>query len=552
MKRYKKGLILTVIVVSGLGLLGAGGDLYKINKSFDIFGAVFREVSANYVLDIDPETLVTYGIDGMLSSLDPYTEFYNEDDVDELDYLTNGTYTGLGFTLASIDSQLTVVDVREGYAAQESGIRRGDRIYSIDGVVTLYDSPDELKYLTSGPAGEAVKVAALREGRSDTLFFVLSRNLIKINDVPYYDIMPNGIGYIKLERFSRSSLEEFRNALANLKSRGKLNGLIIDLQDNPGGLLDAAVSIAEIFVPKDSPIVSTRGKNPDDAFIYRSDVEPTEPNIPLVTLINENSASASEILAGALQDLDRSLILGNRSFGKGLVQTVIALPYRNNLKITTAKYYTPSGRCIQKLEFAQNYDKRQVKPSTDTTVFYTRKGRKVYELTGILPDSIVLENENYSELLEDLASKNMFMKFAAYYFASKRELPANFKVTPAIYSDFVDYLKTKNYTFKSSPKYVANYLDSLLTNKSYYKNISGSMKKVKSAIDKEDREMYANRREEISQFLEFEIKSLFLSNKQLSKEATAHSRVVTSAVSILEQRSIYDRILAIKPGKNDN
>ncbi len=344
-------------------------DYYKINKSFDIFGALFREVAANYVLEIDPEILIKSGIEGMLATLDPYTEFYDDANEDDLELLTNGTYTGFGFTVANIDSLLTIISLREGNSAFANKLRIGDKIYSIDSTVVLHMDIDNLKKYTRGKSGSKALVKILRDGIKDTLSFTLTRENINLPNVTYSGFMKNNIGFIKVERFSKNTALDVRLAINSLRSQNKLSGLVIDLRDNPGGLLAAAVSLCEIFVPKGSLIVSTKGNSPNFNNEYRSMMDPSEPDLPLAILINESSASASEIVAGAIQDLDRGLVIGRRSFGKGLVQSIIDLPYKTSLKITTSKYYTPSGRCIQKIKYGDLYSKKEIKENTDTTIF---------------------------------------------------------------------------------------------------------------------------------------------------------------------------------------
>lgn len=443
--------LITVFIVSAAFLLTSSIDnfIFKVNKSFDIFGSVFKYISNNYVDEIDPDELMKYGIDGILENLDPYTVYYDESETEDIDMLTSGAYTGLGISVAVKDSLLTIMGVRQGFPAQKSGIRIGDRLYKIDSVVTLYKTPRDLRYFTKGEPGSKCTFWILRDGLKDTLRYDLVREQIQIRNVSYSGFIDEGIGYIKLERFSRNSAKEVRMALNSLKMKDSLDGLVLDLRDNPGGLLDAAVSICELFVPQGSVIVTTKGRKSNEEYTYRSYQQPMEPDLPLAVLINENSASASEIVAGAMQDLDRAVIIGRRSYGKGLVQSVFDVPYKGSLKITTAKYYTPSGRCIQKLELIKNrYKDGQLPQLPDTSIFYTSNKRIVTENVGIKPDTIIA-TEQYPGYVNELINSNQIFNFANYYSSKFENLPQGIHSEQGIINEFGKFLQTRKYAYKS-------------------------------------------------------------------------------------------------------
>ncbi|HLP28232.1 MAG TPA: S41 family peptidase, partial [Candidatus Didemnitutus sp.] len=323
----------------------------RLARSLESFGAVFREVNTTYVDEVDPEDLVEVGIDAMLRHLDPYSTYMKFDETDDLDMLSTGAYVGFGISVGRRDSMLTIIDIRQDGPAKKSGIRIGDHLIAIDAVRTDTMSPQSLRPHTRGAAGSSAKLRVLRDGRKDTIEVDVRREELPVETVGHAELLPGGIGYVRLARFARGTGLAVRRALSDLQEQTDLRGFILDLRDNPGGLLDAAVDVVELFVPNNSVIVTTRGRDGNEYRSYTSNEEPIEPTLPLAVLINERSASASEIVAGAIQDLDRGIIIGKRSYGKGLVQTMVPLPNEATLKLTTSRYFTPSGRSIQRIDY---------------------------------------------------------------------------------------------------------------------------------------------------------------------------------------------------------
>jgi carboxyl-terminal processing protease len=415
----------------------------RLARAIETFGAVFREVNSRYVDEIDPKELVDVGVGAMLEYLDPYSEYFEEEETDEVESITTGSYVGFGITVASIDSVLTITDVREGGSAMAAGIRIGDHLLSIDSTRTDTLLSRELRPYTRGPAGSSARLRLLREGLPDTLDLVLQRSELELTSVGIKEVLTGDIAYVNLVRFSRNTSSELRAALADLRSRSAFKGLILDLRDNPGGLLEAAIDVVELFVPRGSRIVSTRGREDEDLVEYTSQSEPLEPTTPLVVLINNQSASASEIVAGALQDLDRAVIIGSRSFGKGLVQSIIPLSDQSLLKLTTARYYTPSGRCIQRLNY------RSDSALTDTSVYTTLGGRRVSATHGIDPDSTVSDSM-FTRTIQHLLSGNLIQRFATRSTASLKELPSGFTAGRDQFDGFLRFL-TEQPADKRSP-----------------------------------------------------------------------------------------------------
>jgi carboxyl-terminal processing protease len=412
--------VAAALVLAGFRL--ADNDFFfRMNKSIDIFGRVYREVAVNYVDDLDPEHFMEAGIDGMLTTLDPYTTFYNDKEGDEVDLITTGKYGGIGISIGVRDGKITIINLMEGYSAQRQGLQPGDRIIAVDGVPITNVRPDNVRGMTRGPAGSEVRVLIERDGEPKPLEFVLVREEIQLKNVTYAGLLDGGIGYIRLERFSANAGDEVAEAIHTLKSKGDIKGMVLDLRGNPGGLLTMAVSVVEKFVPRGSLVVSMKGRRPESEKKFFASEDPVLPDVPLVVLIDRGSASASEIVAGAIQDLDRGVILGTRSFGKGLVQTITPLVYNTQLKITTAKYYTPSGRCIQEIDYAKrNIDSvLAITPDSLRKEFRTLKGRPEYERGGIHPDTLVSVPAQ-SRLEGELLRKAMFYRFALDY-AAKRQ-----------------------------------------------------------------------------------------------------------------------------------
>jgi carboxyl-terminal processing protease len=445
-----KKIILLLITVSFLALLSFSGNyLYKLNKSFDLFAEILEFISNDYVLETDPEILVKHGINGMLASLDPYTKYYDSEDRNQLELFTDGTYTGIGISVATFDSMLTISDIKYKGPAYNAGFKIGDVIYSIDSVEVINLHPDEIRQFIDYQEGRNFSYRVIRN--NDTLELNVIQEKIQVDDIPFSFVSDDKILYIKMDYFSRNTPSQFRDILYD---NNNLNGCIIDLRDNPGGLLYSSVEICETVLPNNSLVVSTKGKSVNET--YSTNREPILDSVPLVVIINENSASASEILAGAIQDNDRGVIIGQKSFGKGLVQSILNLSYDSDLKITTAKYYTPSGRCIQKLTFADEYTGRVIEDTVKKS-YYTKNNRVVTEANGIVPDSIIKYNDS-SEILKYLDKDNIIFNFATDFCNKMKEPVKRLKDSNMVFDEFMRYLNKND--FRYNENYISD-LDSL-------------------------------------------------------------------------------------------
>ncbi|MFM8472334.1 MAG: S41 family peptidase, partial [Candidatus Kapaibacterium sp.] len=415
-------LLLALVAGGSIGRIRASESLYyRISKALETYAEVFRRVSMEYVDDVEPERFVRIGMDAMLASLDPYTVYMDETQSEDFDSQVSGRYVGLGIQVGVYDSMLTVTGVTQGYAAEKAGLRKGDRLLSVDGVNVLTVSPKDLRRYTRGERGTVARVAVLREGRSDTLRFDVQRSDIVVRSVTYAVRRADGIAVIKLERFTRKTAQEMLIAMDSLRAQGSLSGIILDLRDNPGGLLDAAVSVCELFTKTGSVIVTTKGRRDSDTRVFTNNSVPYDIESPMIVLVNKASASAAEVVAGCLQDLDRAVVCGEQTFGKGLVQSQYPLPYGTTLKLTTQRYYCPSGRCIQR----RDYSKRSAGLDSVYTpkLFATASNRPVTDACGITPDTAISEEE-LPAAVQEVVKRGLIFKAATAYAARTARLPA--------------------------------------------------------------------------------------------------------------------------------
>ncbi len=464
---------------------------FEVEKNLKLFGKVYEEIATRYVEEINPEQFMKSGIEGMLQTLDPYTVFIEQEGNSELQILTKGKYGGVGMRISKQEGLPTVVEPPfEGTPAARAGIREGDKIIEVDGVATDDLSISETAQRLRGEIGTEVHIKIRRVGEEKPLEFRLIRAEIKISDVSYAGFIKDKIGYIRLGHFSRFAGKQVHDSVAVLKSQG-MESLILDLRGNPGGLLESAVQVAENFITKGDMIVYTKGRASGTNVEYRSKEIPIWADKPLVILVDEFSASASEIVAGAVQDLDRGLIIGAPTFGKGLVQTVIPLDREGtSLKITTAKYYIPSGRLIQKPDFIRSkeilwgYESRK-----DTTKiekedeYFTSSKRKVHGNGGIVPD-IKVESADISPLIANLIMKSMFFNFALEYASDHKNLNRNFVIDENIITEFKKFTKSKDFTYRTRAEVRIGELEKVIKEEKYSESVQKALQELKDSIDK--------------------------------------------------------------------
>ncbi|MCK8481736.1 S41 family peptidase [Psychroserpens algicola] len=422
-------------------------DFFEIAKQIEIFTTLFKELNMNYVDETNPGDLMDTAIKGMLEDLDPYTNYYNEQDVEAARINNAGDYTGIGANVLTLKDRLVIVEPYKDYAADKAGLKAGDEIIKVDNVVVA-DFKDDAGNLLQGGAGTSVNVTYVRQGETKTA--TIKREAVDIHAVPHYSMINDNIGYIVLRKFNEKTSSETITALRDLKNQGA-EKLILDLRGNPGGLLREAVNVTNIFVPKNQLVVTTKSKVKKYNKTYYTSKEPIDTEIPLVVLIDGSSASASEIVSGALQDLDRAVVIGARSFGKGLVQRPKKLTYGTQMKITISRYYTPSGRCIQALDYwnrDENGKATRVKQE-NYNAFKTKKGRTVYDGGGVQPD-LELDETKLSTITKAIVNENLIFKYATeYYYKNSVTDLENFSLTDADFSDFKRFLKANNFSFET-------------------------------------------------------------------------------------------------------
>jgi carboxyl-terminal processing protease len=515
---------------------------FDIVKSIDLFGEVYRQVSLNYVDTLNVSELMYAGIDGMLRTLDPYTVFMDKNASEELDELTSGQYAGIGITIASIDGTIYVASVVDGYPAAKAGIRVGDSIAAVNGIEIKNKSLDEVKELLKGPLGAALTLKIERQGAS-AFSAGITRAEVRVNSISYAGIIGE-IGYIEMKSFGARSGDELREAFQGVlqEARAKrlpLKGVILDLRNNPGGLLNAAVDVSSLFVRKGSDVVSIRGRLKESAKSYVTVTSPINVTIPLAVLINSQSASAAEIVSGAFQDLDRGVIIGERSYGKGLVQSVIALSYDNTLKLTTAKYYTPSGRLIQK-DAPSVHEPRKVLPDTHadklSTVFYTKRKRKVYGGGGITPD-IELPEKAAPPYLTELRKKGMLFLFSASYRSLNPVMPQQPFDRKVLMASFGEFLRNRKFTYTSlSEQRIKELKESL---KGGELNIYDELQRTAERLKEKE---IAQESDGVAEALEIEILRHY--DRRLAQNGElAIDPVVKKAVEVLSDSHQYSRVL---------
>lgn len=542
----RKVFLVTLLLLIGtsVGFVVVNSDsFFEVKRSIDLFGNVYKDVVENYVDPVSPGQFMRKGIDAMLNSLDPYTVYMDKQNSGEIDLLTTGKYGGIGVTIGTANGKVIITAVFDGYSAQRQGLRIGDQILMIDTSDVNKIDIDKISDMVRGEPGSQIKLRIKREGDEKPFDVVLVRSDVRVKSVSYYGIVDSNIGFIKLDQFSRGSDEEVKDALTDLMARKDLKGLILDLRNNPGGLLESAVNIVELFVPKGSLIVMTKGRDPSSDKKYISDQDPVAPNIPMVVLVNGNSASASEIVTGALQDLDRAVIVGTNTFGKGLVQTILPLGYDAQLKITTAKYYTPCGRSIQKI----NYEKRRdgedaVTPDSLRKEFKTLDGRPVYELGGVAPDSIV-HDQKYSDYVQQLMRGGYFFNFATEFRSEHDSIPQNFTASTNTLEQLRHFIDKNNFLYTSPLDQMMSDASKVAStsdyNDSIYKDLTSLANKVKDS----EQDSFQKNSKEILDYLTVEIIGRFRGDAGQAEAFLKYDNQAKVAEAIIGNRLIYKRIL---------
>ena len=548
-KKFRVAAVVVVLAVT-IGLVSfkdADDNTFEISKNLDVFTTLMRELSVYYVDPMDPEPLVHEGIDAMLESLDPYTQYIPEEAAEDYRFLTTGQYGGIGALIGQRDNDVIITDPYEGYPAQKFGLQAGDIIRALDGKSTKGKEYDEISKMLKGQPNTTLQITIERPGEEKPLVKTIIREEIQIKNVPYYGVMDNNIGYIRLGSFTDNAGLEVQEAVKDLVQKKNVKGIVLDLRGNPGGLLNEAINIVNVFTPKGQEVVSTRGKVKEWDKVYKALNNPTDLTTPLVVLVNSSSASASEIVSGSLQDFDRAVIIGQRTFGKGLVQTTRPLSYNAQLKITTAKYYIPSGRCIQALDYThRNADGSVGKvPDSLITKFKTKnKGRDVFDGGGINPD-FTTEVLQYSSITQSLAGKYLLFDYATQYKANHLSIaPAkDFRLTDSDYAAFISWLDGKDYNYTTESERHLDELKEKAEKESYFTSIKKEFDSISSKLKHDKAADLTIHKEEIKNVLENEIVSRYYYQNGRIENSFSSDPEMKEAINALSSPAVYSAMM---------
>ncbi|WP_316849803.1 S41 family peptidase [Pedobacter agri] len=521
-------------------------DLFLVSKNLDIFASLYKEININYVDDTNAPQLMKTGIDAMLESLDPYTEYVPESEIEDykLKYVST-QYGGIGAATVLIDGQLFINDVSEGYPANKSDVKPGDQVLKINGIEVKGKERSQISQLLRGPKGTVVDLTLVRDGKE--ILKKLNREEIKQPNVSYSGMVGDGIGYIKLDKFLENSGQEVKDALLGINKENP-KGIVLDLRNNGGGILQEAVKIVNLFVDKDQLVVIQKGKNAEKTITYKTMAVPVSTSVPLVVLVNANSASASEIVAGSLQDLDRAIVIGQRSYGKGLVQQTFNLPYNSLVKVTVAKYYTPSGRCIQKLDYAHKDANGIAERFADSTIamFQTKAGRNVYSGNGVYPD-VVVNAAKLSPVTITMINKSLFFNYANAYWKKNPKLESAkvFQISDADYTAFVNTLADKDLTYQSRTERLLSDLRAEAEKENKSAEVKADLENLKYKLTSSKKNDLATHKSEIKRVLETQIISRYFFEKGRIEQSFQYDKELAAAKSLFTNQP---QMLAILKG----
>lgn len=548
-KKFKYGMAgLLIVFMTGSAFYNPSEKYFEIAKNLDIFATLFKEVNTWYVDDVTPSKLMKTGIDAMLASLDPYTNYISEDQIEDYRTMTTGEYSGIGASVGTRDGRILIMMPLEGFAADKAGIKVGDEIVAIDGISLKDKTYDQTSQLLKGQAKTNVILSIKRYGNENPIDITITREKIQTYNVPYYGMVTENIGMIKLTDFTRDASKEVNDALLALKAQGA-EKIIFDVRGNPGGLLDEAVKISNIFVEKGKEIVSTKGKVKDWNKTYNGLSEATDTQIPLVVLTSSTSASAAEIVSGVIQDYDRGVLIGENTYGKGLVQATRSLSYNSKLKVTIAKYYIPSGRCIQAIDYSQRNEDGSVGKMPDSlrVPFKTAAGRIVYDGGGVKPD-VTIEHDRFAPITQTLFLKGLLFDYAnKYYFEHKTIAEAKkFKLTETEYQDFIKWLAKKEYDYTTNVEKMIKELEEVAQKEDSYEALKPQINEFKKSIAHNKENDLRNHKAEIIEFLEQEIVKRYYLERGEMEATFDDDQDIKEAIQVLNNPERYKKILSAK------
>ncbi len=551
-KKYKTRLIsvITVLVIGSSAVIFSShtSTNFELVKHLDVFSSLVKELNLYYVDDIDYGKTIKKGIDEMLKSLDPYTVYIPESKIEDLTFMTTGQYGGIGALIRKQGDYVIVSDPYKGFPADKAGLKAGDAILEVDGVSLKGKSTSEVSDLLKGQPGTEIDVKIERAVSEKREHVKIQRQKVQVNPVPYYGMLNEDVGYVRLTNFTNKAAAEVRNAVVELKEEKGAKALVLDLRNNPGGLLIEAVKICNLFIPQGEPVVSTKGKVERWNKEYKASMKPYDTEIPLAVIVNSRSASASEIVSGCMQDLDRAVVVGKRTFGKGLVQTTRELSYNAKLKVTTAKYYIPSGRCIQALDYAHRNEDGSVGriPDSIMSEFQTRNGRTVYDGGGIKPDMETDVNK-LSKISAYLMQDQMIFKFANLYRYQNDSIPVpkQFSITDEIYQQFIDFLNDKDFDYETNSEENLHELIEVAKKEKYYEVAESEFEQLADKIAHNREKDLQLFKDEITELMAGEIVSRYYYQKGQIKYNLKSDTDVEQALKLVSSKQKMDSILHV-------
>ena len=542
----KKKLIFISLFISSLTLLSFKSDYFEIAKNLEIFTDLYKELNTYYVDETDPGKLIKSAMDEMLQTLDPYTNYIPESEIEDFQFMTTGQYGGIGAMITKRDEYVYISEPYEGFPAQKSGLMAGDKILEVNNISVKGKSTEEVSKLLKGQPNTNVSILIERKYINEPFEVSFKREKVTVGSVPYFGLLENNIGYVKLRSFTRNCSNDLKNAILKLKEQSATS-LILDLRGNPGGLLNESVKIANFFVNQGEDIVSTKGKIKSWEKVYTATNKPIDTEIPLVVLIDQSSASASEIVSGSLQDLDRAVIVGKRSFGKGLVQQTRKLSYNSQLKLTVAKYYIPSGRCIQALDYSNRNEDGSVGKIADSlsTEFRTKNNRKVYDGGGITPD-LVTESEVSSKILLSLFRERLFFDYATEFRLKNENILSakDFKITDEKFLDFKNFLSDKEYEYETDTEKAYKKLKKVAKKENYFESMRNDFDLLVTKIDDAKSDDLEKNKCSVKEILANEIVSRYYYQKGRIQSSLNYDKDILEAITVLSDSTKYKQILS--------
>jgi carboxyl-terminal processing protease len=547
MKKIKKYALILLLSFASILSVGFVDNYFEISKNLDIFSSLYKELNIYYVDETDSGDLMKTAIDAMLESLDPYTTYIPESEKEDFEFMTTGQYGGIGAVITKKGDWVYVSEPYEGFPADKAGLIAGDKFVEIAGKSVEGKSTEDVSKVLKGEPNTSVKVLIEREGVKKPFEVEITRQEIKLNSVPYYGMVSDSIGYIKTRSFTRNISKEVSDAYNELNSDNQLKGLVLDLRSNPGGLLNEAIKMSNLFIDQGQEIVFTKGKVKEWDKSYKTRSTALDTTMPLVVLINRSSASASEIVSGAIQDLDRGVVLGQRSFGKGLVQQTRKLSYNAQLKVTTAKYYIPSGRCIQALDYSNRDEDGSVGKIPDSlrTEFKTLVNKRtVYDGGGITPD-IEIEPHKYSNILRSVISKRHIFNFANSFRSNNDSISSakTFVVTDAIYDDFKQFLNDKEYEYETKTEKTISSIKKDAEKEKYLEDLEEELEALTLKMEQSKNNDIERFKDEIIEVLEAEIATRYYYQKGKIEATLKHDEELAEAINVLNDLEKYNAIL---------